>query len=99
MQEEVRVIARAVAVTGKENELSVVLRRMLSPTHAEAGDKIYDLYESNTAGRFYFYEIWPSRAALDVHAATTHFKELEKQLKSLLAEPMEINILKQLKPV
>ena len=98
MSEAIHVIARATAVKGKEAELSKVLRGMLSPTHAEPGDKIYDLYESDTPGRFYFYEVWPSRSALNIHAATNHFKQLQSDLKGLIAEPLEINILKQLGP-
>ncbi|MBV8780925.1 MAG: antibiotic biosynthesis monooxygenase [Phycisphaerae bacterium] len=95
---EVRVIARAVATPGKEAQLAKVLRAMLKPTHAETGEKVYDLYESDTKGRFYFFEIWASQQALDVHASTPHFKQLEEHLEGLLAEPMEINILTQQHP-
>jgi quinol monooxygenase YgiN len=60
---EVRVIARFAAGKGKEDELRALLQSMLAPTHAESGCKLYELYESDASGRFYFYETWESQAA------------------------------------
>jgi quinol monooxygenase YgiN len=54
--DEVRVIARAVARAGKENLLRNALVGMLMPTRAEQGCRLYQLYESNNRGLFYFYE-------------------------------------------
>jgi quinol monooxygenase YgiN len=90
---EVRVIAKFVARNGKEKQLRELLRGMLAPTHAESGCKTYDLYESDSKGRFYFYEIWESQAALDRHAASPHFKRLEQAGREILQEPFEVNIL------
>jgi len=93
---EVRVIARSVARRGKENELRELLKGMLAPTRAESGCKLYELYESNTKGRFYFYETWESQAALDQHAASPHFKHLEQTVGDLVQEPFEVNILERI---
>jgi quinol monooxygenase YgiN len=93
---EVRVIARSVARKGKENQLRELLRGMLAPTRAESGCKLYELYESDSKGRFYFYETWESQAALDRHAASPHFKHLEQAIEELLQEPFEINILERI---
>jgi quinol monooxygenase YgiN len=90
---EVRVIARSVARKGKESQLRELLRGMLAPTRAESGCKLYELYESDSKGRFYFYEIWESQAALDQHAASPHFKHLEQTVGELVQEPFEVNIL------
>jgi len=92
---EVYVIARAVARSGKENQLRELLRGMVAPTRAESGCKLYELYESDSPGRFYFYEIWESQTALDQHAASAHFRRLEQSLGELLQEPFEINILER----
>lgn len=73
---KVQVIARAVAPEGKEDELRALLQSMLAPTHLEPGCELYELYESDAEGRFYFYEIWESQAALDEHAATPHYRHL-----------------------
>src|SRR5215469_4264445 len=90
---EVRVIARSVARRGRENQLRDLLRGMLAPTRAEAGCRLYELYESESKGRFYFYEIWESQASLDQHAASLHFKHLEQAVRELVQEPFEVNIL------
>jgi len=90
---EVRVIARFVARRGREDQLRELLRGMLAPTRAELGCKLYDLYESDSKGRFYFYETWESQAALDQHAASPHFKHLEQTVGELVKELFEVNIL------
>ena len=93
---EVNVIARALAQRGSEDQLRALLRGMLAPTRAESGCKMYELYESDSKGRFYFYEIWDSQAALDQHAASPHFKYLEQNVWPLLQEPFEVNILERI---
>jgi quinol monooxygenase YgiN len=93
---EVRVIARFVARKGKEDQLRALLQGMLAPTRAEPGCKLYELYESNSTGRFYFYETWESQAALDQHAATPHFKQLEQTVGDLVRELFEVNLLKRI---
>jgi quinol monooxygenase YgiN len=96
MMAEVRVIARFVARKGKETELRAVLEGMLAPTRAELGCKLYELYESDSEGRFYFYETWESPDALDQHVATPHFKRLEQVGGQLVNEPFEVNILSKI---
>ena len=93
---EVRVIARSVARKGNEDQLRALLQGMLIPTRAEPGCKAYELYESDSTGRFYFDETWESQAALDEHVATPHFKHLEESIGELLEEPFEVNILNRI---
>jgi quinol monooxygenase YgiN len=93
---EVDVIARFVARKGKEDQLRALLQSMLAPTRAEPGCKMYELYESNSNGRFYLSEAWESQAALDQHMTTPHFKRLEQTVPELVKEPFEVNILKQI---
>ena len=93
---EVHVIARAVARSGKESQLRELLRAMLAPTRAESGCKLYELYESDSKGRFYFYETWESQAALDRHAGSAHFKHLEQAIGELIQGPFEVNILQKI---
>lgn len=93
---EVTVIARSVARQGREDQLRELLRGMLAPTRAETGCRLYELYESDSKGRFYFYEIWESQAALDRHAASPHFKHLEQTVAELVKEPFEVNILERI---
>jgi quinol monooxygenase YgiN len=93
---EVRVIARFAARRGMEKQLRELLRGMLVPTRAEAGCKLYELYESDSKGRFYFHEIWESQTKLDQHAASPHFKHLEQTVEKLMQEPFEVNILEKI---
>jgi quinol monooxygenase YgiN len=93
---EVHVIARFVARKGKEEQLRALLQSMLAPTQAEPGCKVYELYESDSNGRYYFYETWESQAALEQHAATPHFKRLEQTAPELVKEPFEVDTLKQI---
>src|ERR1700722_11481069 len=93
---KVRVIARSVARRGCENQLRELLQSMLAPSRAESGCQLYQLYESGTKGRFYFYEIWESQTALHQHAASPHFKHLEQSIGTLLQAPFEVNVLEEI---
>jgi len=93
---EVRVIARFVARQGKEDELRALLQGVVVPTRAEPGCKSYELYESNSKGRFYLSEVWKSQAALDEHKATPHFRHLQQGAEPLVKEHLEVNILKRI---
>ena len=92
---EVRVIARAVARKGKEDQLKKLFQGMLTPTRAGPGCRLYELYESGEWGRFYFHELWENQAALEQHAASPHYKHLGLVVRDLLEEPFEVNILKE----
>ena len=95
---EVQMIARCVARDGKKDQVRALLQGMLTPTRAESGCKLYELYESSSGGRFYFYETWESQVALDQHVATPHFEHLEQSICELVAEPFEVNILTRILP-
>jgi quinol monooxygenase YgiN len=91
---EVSLVARFVAKPGKEEELKSLLKTLIEPTQAEAGCKIYDLYESPENGRFFFWELWTSQEALDAHGQTPHIQSLRSKVSDLIAEPAELSILK-----
>lgn len=67
---------------------------MLTLSRAEPGCKLYELYESDSRGRFYLNETWEEQSALDQHIATPHFRHLEQAVGELLTEPFEVNILR-----
>ncbi len=93
---EIRVIARALARTGKENQLRNALVGMLMPTRAEQGCRLYQFYESINIGLFYFYEEWESKAALDFHRETPHYEQLAHTIRDLIEGHFEVNILDSL---
>jgi quinol monooxygenase YgiN len=94
--DEIRVIARAVAREGKEEQLRDALVGMLVPTRAEQGCRLYELYESNKRGLFYFFEEWESQDALDRHTTTPHYKQLAQNIRDLLEGAFEVNVLDSL---
>ena len=93
---KVHVIARFAAREGKEDQLKGLLQGMLTPTRAESGCESYELYESDSKGRFYLTETWESQVALDRHKATPHFGRLKKTGAELVEEPFEVNIVKEI---
>jgi quinol monooxygenase YgiN len=84
---EVRVICRFVARKGKENQLRALLQGMLTPTGAESGCELYELYGVRLEGRFYLCETWESQAALDRHAEAPPFKYLEQTVGNSYKNP------------
>jgi quinol monooxygenase YgiN len=90
------VIARVLARRGKEKELKSLLRRMVAPTHSERGCLIYDLYEAENPGTFFFYELWASRKDLIRHAASSHFTRLLKTLPQFAAGTIEVTLLNKI---
>jgi quinol monooxygenase YgiN len=94
--DEIRVIARALARAGKEEQLRNTLVEMLTPTRAEQGCRLYALYESNNKGLFYFYEKWESQDALDRHIETPHYRQLGQNIRDLLEGAFEVNVLNSL---
>ena len=90
------VIARAVAKRTKERQLRSLLRRMVAPTHAEPGCLIYDLYESESPGTFYFYELWATRRDLLRHATSSHFQRLLQELPKFAVGSIEVTLLNKL---
>ena len=94
---KVHVIARFVAREGSDNQLKALLQGMLVPTRAESGCESYELYESDSRGRFYLNETWESQAALDRHMATPHFERLKKTGAELVREPFEVNLVTEIR--
>ena len=69
---------------------------MLAPVRAESVSKLYELYESDSKGRFNYSEKWESQAVIDQHAASPHFKHLEQIAGELVKEAFKANILKRI---
>ena len=62
---------------------------------AEPGNRGYTLHQDlDNPARFFFYETWASREALNVHLTTPHFKALDKNAKPLIARELSIAVLR-----
>jgi len=93
--QEIHVIAEASAKPGQEEALRRVLYACVAPTRNEQGNRDYTLHEDEDhRGRFFFYETWASREALNQHLQTPHFKTLDQNSRPLLAQPLSIAILR-----
>lgn len=71
----VTVIARIVALPGRESLIRAALLKLIEPTRAEAGCVNYDLHVTlDDPAVFYFHENWTSADALDAHLASDHLQ-------------------------
>jgi quinol monooxygenase YgiN len=93
---EIHLIASMIAVPGKESELREVLRGLVGPTRKEPGCHRYEMYESEQKGRYFAYEIWQNREALDTHMQSAHFKIAAAAFPELLQGALGIDILSEI---
>jgi quinol monooxygenase YgiN len=83
------VVAGSIKKPGKEADLRRAVLALIEPTRREDGCTQYDLHvHTDDPGQFLFYENWTSPEHLDRHAASAHFRNFEKVVGDLLAEPM-----------
>jgi len=84
------VVAHIHAKPGKEEELRGALLALVAPTRVEDGCVQYDLHvNTESPGKFVFYENWTSKAHLDAHLATPHLKAFGDR-RAELVEEMQI---------
>jgi quinol monooxygenase YgiN len=89
------VIAEAIAKPGQEEALYRTLHAWVAPTRAEPGNRSYVLHQDlDNPARFFFYETWVSREALNAHLSTPHFKTLDKNAKPLVRQDLSIAVLR-----
>lgn len=92
----IHIVALAKAVPGKEVELEVVLKEMVTKTRKEEGCIQYDLHEdTGHPGLYIFIERWTSEKALHDHLNSAHIQDAMK-LQGKLYQSIEI---KSLRPV
>jgi quinol monooxygenase YgiN len=96
-EQTIHVIAEAIAKPGQEEPLYRTLHACVAPTRAEPGNRGYILHRDlDDPARFFFYETWVSREALNEHLTTPHFRTLDKNAKSLVARELSIAVLRAL---
>ena len=93
------VIARIVAIPGREEAVRDALLALVEPTRAEAGCITYDLHcDRSDPALFYFYEAWESEAHLDAHLASEHLARFGAMADELVAEPVAIHRMDRVEP-
>jgi len=89
----VSVIAGFTVKDGKEAECLAVVKKLVAETQKENGCIMYDCFRSNDdPKKFVIMEKWETKAALDAHMATAHFKEYIPMLDSFSAGGVSVNI-------
>lgn len=87
------VMALIKAKKGKAQELKQELQSLVGPTRNEEGCINYNLHQSQEdENLFMFYENWDSKNHLERHLASSHIKGFLEKEKSLLAEPITIQL-------
>lgn len=94
MSEPIQLIVRFHAKAGCEEQMKNVLRAMIAPTHAEPGEKIYDLFQSADGKTCYFVESWPTAESFEFHKQTPHLKALDAKLNGLTEGPGVLDFVK-----
>lgn len=85
------------AKPGKEKQLEALLLAMLEPVSKEEGTLEYRFHRAlDDAGRFFFFEKYQDRDAIDAHVATPHYQALQGNIADLLAQPMEVALYEEL---
>ena len=75
------------AKTGLEKEVKETLLEMIKKVEKEEGTLIYTLHSSSESkGKFFFYELYKNRQAIDKHFSTDYFKKLGEDLKNITEE-------------
>lgn len=87
----VRVVARVVARSGKEDELRAVLQGLVEPTRREPGCVVYELLQNRTDPTdFTFVEEWRSEGELDAHLQSPHVQGARSKFPDLAAADPDI---------
>jgi quinol monooxygenase YgiN len=87
------VIARIKAKPGQEKRTLAELEKLVAPTNEEDGCIKYELHTSTTnPGEFMFYEIWTSKAALDLHSTSAHIQTFRSNRVEYLEGSPEVTL-------
>jgi quinol monooxygenase YgiN len=94
-KQAIHVIAEAIPKPGQEEALYRTLNACVAPTRAEPGNRGYILHQDlDNPARFFLYETWLSREALNEHFTTPHFKMLDQNAKPLVGRELSIAVVR-----
>ena len=93
------VFVRFLPKQGNEAKVEEILRGMLAPTRAEAGNLRYDLLKAtNDEGRtlYHLLETYTGDDAVAFHRETAHYKNYRENIIPLLEDPIAVTFLEKL---
>lgn len=83
----------------KSDAFEALFRAYVEPSRAEEGCIEYHmLRDARDPSLFIFYEVWQSRAHLDVHSALPHMRHFHAQRMDYLQRDFEIREIEMLSP-
>jgi quinol monooxygenase YgiN len=75
-------------------DLETELRRMVSATRAEPGNRRYDLFsQADGQPGFHLFEIYDDQAAVEAHRASAHYQAYRAKIGAWLAEAPVVKVL------
>jgi quinol monooxygenase YgiN len=90
---EVVVVASLQAKPGREATFEQELRKLVAPTHAEAGCLLFAAQRhADDPTRYCVIERWTSQEALDEHFQTPHIRDYLARTEELLATPTQVDV-------
>nr|WP_246540879.1 putative quinol monooxygenase [Mycobacterium spongiae] len=93
LSSSIAVIARFMPRPASWDAVRNLLEGMTTSTRAEAGCRAYDLYEDPDSGELVLLERYSSRAALDEHLDSAHYRTYRERLAGLLTWPVDVTVL------
>ncbi|MFA4835906.1 MAG: putative quinol monooxygenase [Dehalococcoidia bacterium] len=85
---------------GKEQEVETAFKAMMAKVQSEPGTLEYTLHRAEkNPSRFFVYEKYTDRKALEAHMATPHFQELSKKLGALVDGAPDMEFFEQISAI
>lgn len=98
MSQSIAVVATVDAKPDCISQVEEAIHLCVKATRQESGCLLYTCHSDlNVSGRFVFIEKWISLEALAEHEKRPHFLVLAETLKPLLAGPLQVSVLQELK--
>lgn len=89
--QNIRVVARIIAMEGKAETVKQALLALIAPTRQEEGCLVYTLLQdSERPYEFVVLEEWSSQEAFANHLSSPHFNQATDTLANLLADTPSI---------
>jgi quinol monooxygenase YgiN len=93
--EPVVVLATLRSRPGRATELKETLEVVQAASRQEPDCEMYDLFASVDAeGTYCLFERYRNRAALEAHRNTDHYRAYRARVPELLAQPIEVTVLR-----
>lgn len=86
------VVATLYPVPERRAELIALLEQAIARVHTEDGCELYALHEGGD--RLVMVEKWASREALEAHLGAPEFGEFGRQLRPLVSQPTDVQVLR-----